>query len=335
MSIASLFSQLKEYPSGHTFTVVPVPGHDKVFLGIDIVGHPGLFVQANDGALEPPLRTAKVSLQLGQNYSLAAIGESPRSELLHALRCETSEATEVDTFLILVEAFLARYAGQRVDEATLTSFFRSMVRLFAVAPARDLESERQGLWGELFVMIRERGFAFWAPFWHKETTRRFDFSTLSKKVEVKTALGPQRIHHFSHRQIYALEGEEIVIASLLLREEDAGLSLRQLIQVAREALSVTEHYLKLERAVRLAGMESMDEVGPIYDPHEADHTLAWFRSTDAPHFCMPEPPGVSQTHYRVDLSTAPQIQTRELSEWLDLWSMPSATLSGSRKGRWT
>ena len=331
MSIASLFTRLEENPSGHTFTVARVPGHDNVFLGIDIAGHPGLFVQANEGALEPPLRTAKVSLQLGQHYRLAAIGESPRSELLHALRCEASEAAEVDTFLILVEAFLARYVGQHVDERALTSFFRSMVRLFAVVPAKDLQSERQGLWGELFVMSRERGLAFWAPFWHNETTRRFDFSTLSKKVEVKTALGTERIHHFSHRQIYALQGEEIVIASMLLREEDAGLSLRQLIQLARQALSVTEHYLKLEGSVRRAGMESTDDEGPVYDSHEAEHTLSWFRSTEAPHFCMPEPPGVSQTHYRVDLSTAPQIQKRELSDWLDSWSMSSAALPGSRR----
>ncbi len=333
MSIATLFARLKDNPSGHAFTVVAVPGHANVLLGVDTAGHPSLFVRAEEGALEPPLRTAKVSLELGQHYSLATMGESPRSELLHALRCETAEAAEVDTFLVLAEAFLARYEGQQVDEDDLTSFFRSMVRLFAVAPARDLRSERQGLWGELFVMSRVRGFAFWASFWHSETTRRFDFSASNRRAEVKTALGAERIHHFSHRQIYALEGEEIVIASLMLREEDAGLSLRELIGQARDALRGTEHYLKLERAVRQAGMDLMDKSGPVYDATEAERTLAWFRSTDAPHFRMPEPPGVSQTQYRVDLSTAPQIDTQELSEWLDSWPVPLAELSGSRRER--
>jgi len=78
-------------------------------------------------------------------------------------------------------------------------------------------------------------------------------------------------------------------------------------------------------------MDSLDETGPIYDALEAQMTLAWFRSTDAPHFRMPEPPGVSQTHYRVDLSTAPQLGTQELNEWLDSLTMQVPALKESRK----
>ncbi|MFC1917920.1 PD-(D/E)XK motif protein [Chloroflexota bacterium] len=324
MSITTLFKQVKDNPSGHAFTVVAISGHTNLLLGVDIAGHPSLFVQAEEGAMEPPLRTAKVSLELGHRYSLATMGESSRTEVLHALRCESADASEVDTFLVLMEAFLAKYEGQQVNKDDLTSFFRSMVRLFAVVPARDLRSERQGLWGELFVMVRVQGLAFWAPFWHSETTRRFDFSANNRRVEVKTTVGADRIHHFSHRQIYAIYDEEIVIASLMLREEDAGLSLRELIRQARDGLRGTDHYLKLERAVREAGMDLLDESGPVYDATEAERTLAWFHSTDTPHFCIPEPPGVSQTQYRVDLSTAPQIDTQDLYKWLHSWPVPLA-----------
>lgn len=111
----------------------------------------------------------------------------------------------------------------------------------------------------------------------------------------------------------------MVIASLLLRKEDAGLSLRDLIAQARSALKGTEHYFKLELAVRHAGMEAMDEPGPSFDPSEAAQWLSWYRATDAPHFTMAEPAGVSQTHYRVDLSTAPTVNEVELARWLDGW----------------
>lgn len=150
----------------------------------------------------------------------------------------------METFLVLVEAFLGQ-GGQCPDMARLTSFFRSMVRLFSVTPARDIEGQRQGLWGELFVMSGVRGFAFWAPFWHSETTRRFDFSASNRRVEVKTTVGPERIHHFSHRQIFALEGEEIVIASLLVCQEGTGLSLRELIQEARVPLHIDQVPVRL------------------------------------------------------------------------------------------
>ena len=320
MSLAELLSELRDRPSGHAFTVAPVPGNEGVLLGIATTGHPVLFVLAEAGAVEPPLRTNKVSLHIGQTYSLAGMEDSPRAELLHALHCETSDSADVETFLLLAEAFLARLEAGGLDRHALTSFFRSMVRLFEVTPAKDLQAERRGLWGELFIMSRLRGFRFWAPFWHSEVTRRFDFSSGRNRIEVKITTRPERMHHFSHRQIYAIEGEEIVVASIVATEDDSGLSLRQLIEDCRGALLGTPDYLKLEKAVRRAGMESSTEPGPVIGAAEAEESLAWFRSRDVPHFRVPEPSGVTETRYRVDLSTAPRLTTVELDEWLRLWS---------------
>jgi len=113
-----------------------------------------------------------------------------------------------------------------------------------------------------------------------------------------------------------------MIASLLVRKEDSGLTLQELIVLARSSLLGGEHYFKLEQAVRQAGMEREDETGPAFDASEAEQSLAWYRATDAPHFRMPEPPGVSQTHYRVDLSIAPQVTHTELDGWLEKWTPP-------------
>ena len=231
MSLAELLSELRDRPSGHTFTVAPVPGHQGVLLGIDSTGHPVFFVLAEAGAVEPPLRTNKVSLHIGQSYSLADMDDSPSVKLLHALRCETSDSADVETFLLLAEAFLARQEVAGTDRHALTSFFRSLVRLFAVTPAKDLQAERRGLWGELFMMSRVRGFRFWAPFWHGEVTRRFDFSFGRNRVEVQRSRHDQSAHTNSPIGKYMpLEGEEIVIASLVAAEDDSGLSLRQLIE---------------------------------------------------------------------------------------------------------
>ena len=330
MSLTELLSELRDRPSGHTFTVAPVPGHQGVLLGVDLTGHPVLFVLAEAEAVEPPLRTNKVSLHIGQSYSLAGIDDSPRVELLHAMRCETYDSADVATFLLLAEAFLARQEAGGVDRLALTSFFRSMIRLFEVTPARDLQAERRGLWGELFMMSRVRGLRFWAPFWHSEVTRRFDFSCGRNRVEVKITTRPERMHHFSHRQIYTIEGEEIVVASIVAAEDDTGLSLQQLIEESRIALLGTPDYLKLEKAVRRAGMESSTETGPAIDATEAAESLAWFRSMDIPHFRVPEPPGVTETRYRVDLSTAPRITTGELDKWLHLWSLEHLPIAVSR-----
>lgn len=319
MTIVELYQHLRENPSGHTYTVALVPRWGDVYLGVDRTGRPCLFVRVGTVCSEPSLRTTHVSLELSQQYDLAEGEESANRELFHSLRCESILRPDVETFLVLIEAFLTRHEGQPMTGDSLTNFFRSMMRLFTVSPARDLEKERLGLWGELFMMSCLRGYRFWAPFWHSETTRRFDFSAPGHRVEVKTTLGDQRIHHFSHRQIYAEGGEEILIVSLLVREEDSGLSLRSLIDDCREALLDTSDFLKLERAVRSAGMEDPSEIGPIFDPDEAKRNLSWFRSTDAPHFRMPEPSGVSETRYKVDLSAAPRLEPQEVGVWLDSW----------------
>ena len=99
-----------------------------------MTGHPVLFVLAEAGAVEPPLRTNKVSLHIGQSYSFAGMDDSPRVDLLHALRCETSDSADVETFLLLVEAFLARWEAGGVDRHGLNvilSLYGPAVRSYA------------------------------------------------------------------------------------------------------------------------------------------------------------------------------------------------------------
>jgi hypothetical protein len=328
MKTIELFELLKRNPSKHAFTIVEYPGRRDVYIGRDAQGRPSLFARTSELLTEPPLRTGEVSLRIGQVYEVAPLGESVRRERFHSLSCETSDESEVATFLLMMEALLASHSKEQLTEQTIVSFFRSMKKLFSISPDRDLQAERQGLWGELFMMSRVHGFSFWASSWHNETTRAFDFTSGSKHVEVKSAIGGQRIHHFAHRQLYELEGEQTVIASLLLRVDPSGLSLRELIDAARKSFLGSEHYFKLEQAVRLAGMRS-DDSGPAYDPSQAENSLAWFRAVDAPHFRMAEPPGVSQTHYRADLSLAPQVSIPELDTWLQSWAV--LTLEESRE----
>jgi len=328
VSVAELFQVLREHPSGHVYTASPIEGSSDVYLAVSLAGQPCLFVKTEGRSPEPPLRTAKLSLRLSQEFILD-LGSGPGRQLLHCLSCESTDRVDIDTFLVLVDAFLSRSRSLGIEGAQLSAFFRSLVRLFSIGAARDLQAERQGLWGELFMMRQVRGFGFWIPYWHSEATRAFDFSSSYNRVEVKTTTAAQRIHQFSHRQIYALTGEEIVIASILLREDDAGLSLRDLISECRSELIGTPDFLKLESAVRRAGMEDPELQGSVYDSNLARDSLSWFRSEDAPHFRMPEPAGVSETRYKVDLSSAPTLSADQLAIWLAAWEPISTGLTSA------
>jgi hypothetical protein len=319
VTIAELFWQLRDSPSGHMFTAGSLPDYPGIYIAADTNGRPCIFMQTEERAIEPPLHTAHVSLNPSQEYILTLQDGQQQTGRFFSICCETTMRSDINAYLLLIDAFLSQTRPNIFTYQTLTEFFSSIVRLFALGPVRDIQSYRQGLWGELFMMRQTRGYRFWAPFWHSEMNRAFDFSTVGRRVEVKTAAGTQRVHHFSHRQIYALENEEILIASILVREDDAGISLQELISECRAALRDSPFYLKIEKAVRHSGMVDLSETGPRYDATEPMTLVAWVRSTDAPRFTMPEPPGVTETRYKVDLSLAPHVSLTELNSWLDTW----------------
>ena len=109
---------------------------------------------------------------------------------------------------LLVDAFLAHLVALPVTSEVLTTFFQTLTRLFGSKPVPDPASERQGLWGELFVMDHFGGGQLWAPYWHRDPYARFDFSRGLSHFEVKTTRGPTRAHNFSHHQLSPIGNEQ-------------------------------------------------------------------------------------------------------------------------------
>ena len=319
MSLLRLYQELKDSPSGHTYTASKISNFTNTFFGVSLTGQPVLLLEVKNKTFSPPRRVALVSLKPGQEYKVSINKKPPRIGLFHALLCESDSKVDIDYFLILIEAFLENNSRQEITYEILVTFFNSMIRLFSIPPSKDLESERQGLWGELFMMREVQGFHFWVPSWHKEVTRIFDFTSLNKRTEVKTTLSPQRIHHFSHRQIFETNGEEIIIVSLCLVADDSGLSLRNLIDECRYDLCGGQEYFKLESAVRHAGMEDESIIGPKYNANYARRNLEWYNASTIPRFPVPEPYGVSETRYKVDLSLSTPLTSEELAKWLSEW----------------
>jgi hypothetical protein len=320
VALPQLLEHLKERPTGHSFTAAPIEEREGIYLALDQSAHPCIFLRAAERLAGAPIRTSGLLFLPNEEYVLTFENGPAARGRYHLLACLSSQGSEVESFLVLVQAFLLQPATASRDEG-MARLFQSLVRLFAVPPARDLRAERQGLWGELFLMSRVRGFEFWAPYWHSEPTRVFDFLGDSRRVEVKTALGPERVHHFSHKQVYGKAGEEILIASLLLEEDKNGLSLSDLIADCRERLRESPHCLKVERAARQAGMVGTVNMGPSYNPISAERSLAWFKANDIPHFRLPEPVGVSETRYKAELSNAPPLSPMELDAWLSDWPL--------------
>ena len=306
---------IKNY-NGDPFYVGFTLSEYPIFLGIG----PGPCVAILVPTMEPScpgLKSNLVSLKLNQKCRVYCDGKQIKSEGFDILQCNSVELAHLETFIMLSSAFISEMQNLLNPRQTLFTFFDSLLSLFKTQPAIDLTNERQGLWGELFVMYTLGKIKDLIKFWHKETTRKFDFSNKDKRIEVKTTTSKDRIHIFSHQQLFSNAGYDILIMSLMLRLEEAGLSLKELINfIRREIADDFENLKKLEISVRRAGMDDPNDMGPVYDEIEAKHNLAFFLAKNVPKFPLPEPTGVTGTRYNVDLSSAPRMGESELDNYI-------------------
>ena len=207
----------------------------------------------------------------------------------------------------------------KVTVESITSIFHSLVNLFSVKIEQDTVFAQRGLWAELFFMQKYGGFEFWASSWHSEPTRTFDFSAANLRTEIKCTIRPERIHEFSHSQLVSISDDKIVIVSYLLQEDDSGTSLQELIENAIGKFRGTHHFIKLERAIRKVNMNNPENTGPKFNPNHAMQNVAWFRSLDIPKFPIREPTGVTDTHYKSDLTQTPRLSEDEINTWKSEW----------------
>lgn len=319
MNILNLFEQLKSADIPNKYKAIKIPRVIDAFLGSDEYGRPCIFLKSTDGYNRPSLQTERLSLNINQEYVLSFQDGSRKQEKFNALFCLSDSPEDVDTFLTLLEAFIMHNKDGQIRAEDVISFFHALIRLFLIKPDENVKNRRQGLWGELLLMKYIRGYAFWAPFWQTESNRLFDFSMQGKRIEVKTTTKPNRIHSVSHKQVFSQNNEEIFIASILLREDDVGVSLRTLISECREAFKETPYYFKIEKAIRQANMQAPGEEGPKFNVNEAERSLKWFKSSNVPRFESEEPEGVTGTRYIIDLTNSVAVENAQLSSWLNEW----------------
>lgn len=308
------------HSSPRAYKALPLIEPPGSYVALDRQNRPTLFIPDEGKTAEPSQRANDVSLELGVECKLY-VGEHERvSGRFHVLQCQSSDSATTDTFVLLLDALLDRLRSGQVAVDYLATFFRTLARLFSVRPSSDPAKERQGLWGELLLMRILGGASTWARFWHTDPYKRFDFSAAHRRIEVKTTIGDARVHSFAHRQLFTTGGEQVAIASLVLRKNPDGLSLKTLIEEGRNELSSEPAQLaKLEAAARGARMSDLKEPGPSFDEVDASTNLAWFWAQEAPRFTQSEPPGVSETRYKADLSFTPQIADPDLTLWLNGW----------------
>ncbi len=275
------------YDSQHILSVICISSHPKR----------NTFIQ----------RTQKLSLECNRRVRFTVNGVN-RDDVVHIIRAFTDSDKERDVFLELCPLFVSASISQNQEQA-LTELLSILSAFFKDRTEPSL-IELQGLYAELYTIVLLHDYMDIASCWHSVDKMKFDFSISEKlKIEVKSTTKPERIHHFRHEQLLN-NGLLIYVFSYMFRSDDAGLSLYDLIQKAKNIISDPRKQLIVARYEKNTSEEKLKSI--CYSETYTKQHFKICLAKDIPQFNQITPEGVSNAEYDCNLIKVPTIDIDEV-----------------------
>jgi len=171
-----------------------------------------------------------------------------------------------------------------------------------------------GLFGELYIIWRSGNAVRTVGAWRTDDTARFDFSDGDVRLDVKATGGRLRTHTFSYEQCNPPPGTIAVVASLLVEQAAGGMALQTMIdEIGARIAAPPDLLLKLHEVVAGTLGASLNEALALrFDIRLAQSSLQFFNLAAVPAIRGPLPTGISDVHFRSDLSAAPALSVQSL-----------------------
>ena len=147
-----------------------------------------------------------------------------------------------------------------------------------------------GLIGELMVIDASSQPSNLIDFWHSDPSAKFDFSSESLRLEVKTTTSNLRHHYVSSTQMISNSTINVLIASIKIEEVERGMSFYDLFSQLIAKLNPREQ-LEVTRVVtRTLGMPPSAVFGLNFDETTSKASLNFYDKDEIPFPALP--PGV-------------------------------------------
>lgn len=296
------------------YAVMPVPGHSSYFVGKDRESLACLLVATSDqtGRPPPPIRLESLDAQFELRCQLKKGREPEQEGIFTVIRCRDSDGETTRYFLSVCETIL-RMLGDcpaRAQIGTAVNRLAAIFQRIRQPPARPLN----GLFGELYLLLRSGNAVRALTAWRADENARFDFSDGDVRLDVKATGGRSRVHTFSYEQCNPPSGTIAVVASLHAEQAAGGMSLRSLLnQIEARVSGHADLVLKLHETVAATlGASLNDGLSRRFDMRLAESSLRFFCLEDVPAIRGPLPAGVSDVHFRSDLSALPPLSIEAL-----------------------
>lgn len=293
-----------ENPDKPIYAVMPISGYESYFVGKDREGHACLLVAAGEpgGRLASPIRLENLDVQFELRCHLKRDKEAERTGIFTVVRCHSLDKETLRYFLSVCDTIIGM-VGDKPKQRDIASAVHRLAAIFQRMqrpPARPIN----GLFGELYLILRSGSPPRAMAAWRVDDTARFDFADGNVRMDVKATTGRLRAHAFSYEQCNPPPGTVAVVVSLFVERLPAGMTLRALIgQIETSIAAYPDLVLKLHEVVTATLGASIGEALAVaFDMRLADSSLRLFDLREVPAIRDPLPSGVSDVHFRSDLS---------------------------------
>lgn len=278
------------------------PYKDGFYIGFDSAGDLCVVIVASTVGRSPMLQKTKLLSVECNRYVTYNISGQKIEKQVHIIRCFSKVEKERVLFLDLIAATI----DDKASDEEVIDVFLTLSRFFADRTELS-DIELIGLYAEIDTILSFSKAIGIEKYWQSQDKMKFDFSfSDTLKLEVKATTKSFRTHHFRHEQL-TTDMYDIIVLSYLLRPDDEGVSLFELIDYVRPLLSRSPK--KLQRIDRILKNTSDERLkGLKFNPEYTKEKRHFYFASTIPKFTESTPDGVANAEYDCNLDNLPYIE---------------------------
>jgi len=301
---------------GPRFAVQPIAGYDAYRIAKDTAANPALLITTPSKGSRSLVDYSLENLQIvhGVTCEVSHVDGSKEEGKFSLIRCISDDPTVHDHFLRGLESIIVAI-GAHPTATTISLGIGKLVELFRLMHQQSRKSV-QGLWAELLLIADATDSEALGRAWHATFMDMYDFNAGSQRVEVKSAAGRHRLHHFALAQVTPPYGTDVIVASVLVERASSGPSVFDLAKEVRARLSGTPELLgRVDQIVAEATGDGWRSAAQTrFDKHAARQSIAFYHVADVPRIETALPAHVSDVHFRADLDSVLEADRMDMAK---------------------
>ncbi|MYG00338.1 PD-(D/E)XK motif protein [Candidatus Poribacteria bacterium] len=306
IDLVKLFSSIRPIVTTNDdrFAAHPIPSYESHRLGKDGLNRPILLISTlNDrNYKQPPIVLEHLRVQYNLNCGVLNPNGTIEDGKFTIVRC-TGEDTTLQFYFLNVASDVVLSLKDQPTQSEVENAVNRLIELFRAMEEVPLKSI-QGLWAEMFLILQAGQPNLLVNAWHTLPEDRYDFAMSNQRIEVKSFSGENRQHHFSLEQLHPPKSVNALIGSVCVEGSQAGLTITDL----REKLHIRlennfDSLLHIDSIIARTLGNAWQQASEIrFDQRVAEDSLCFFLSSLIPSVDPNLPQGVSQVHFKSDLT---------------------------------